>query len=97
MWYMAVKEVPGIEYLRDLKDEQYVNCLDAVHRLLEMNKKRDGKKYQRGAGVRSLDDRSRDDRYGSIREQYNGVGGGRVFKWYMRPVFTKKSEVERNR
>ena len=65
---MAVKEVPGNEYLRDLKDEQYVNCLGAVHRDLENNKKRDGKKYQRGAGVRSLDDRSRDDRYGSIRE-----------------------------
>ena len=89
MWNMAVKEVPGIEFLRDLKDEQYVNCLDAVHKHLEMNKKILGKKYQRGAGVRSLDDRSRDDRYGSLREQYNGVGGGQVFKWYTRPVFSK--------
>ena len=31
----------------------------------------------------------RDDKYGSIREQYNGVGGGQVFKWYTRPVFLK--------
>ena len=77
MWHMAVKEVPEIEYLKDLKEEQYVNCLDAAHRALEHNKKRDGKKYQRGAGVRCLGDRSRDDRCGNIREQYNGVDGGR--------------------
>ena len=26
-------------------------------------------------------------RYGTEREQYNGRGGGRVFKWYSRAVF----------
>ena len=84
-----MKEVPCIEFLKDLKDEQYASCLEAVHSTLEHNKKRDGKKYQRGAGVRNVDDRSRDDKYGSTREQYIGVGGGRVFKWYTLPVFLK--------
>ena len=79
--------MPGIKFLKDLSEEQYVKCLDAVHRSLSYNKKRDSKKYQLGAGVRSVNDRSRDDKYGSIREQYNGVGGGQVFKRYTRPVF----------
>ena len=82
MWEYAVKEVPSIESVKDLKDEQYASCLAAVHRTIANNKKRDGKKYQRGAGVRSVEDRSRDDRYGNTREQYNGVGGGQVFRWY---------------
>ena len=95
MWRFAVEQVPGIEFLKDLSDEQYANCLDAVHRTLEHNKKRDGKKYQRGAGVRSVEDRSRDDKYGNVREQYNGVGGGQVFKWYTRPVFLKHLRIKR--
>ena len=90
MVHMAVNEVPGVEFLRDWKDEEYVNCLDAVHRALEHNKKSYGEKYQRGATVRHLDDRMRNDRFGSSREQYNGVGGGQVFKWYTRDVFLTK-------
>ena len=44
-------------------------------------------KFERGKGVRGLDDRDVNDRYGSERERYNGVGGGKVFKWFSRVVF----------
>ena len=83
--------------MKDLDDEQYSHCLDLVHGSVEKHKKRDGKKYQRGAGVRSVDDRSRDDKYGNVREQYNGVGGGQVFKWYTRPVYLKNLDAKGKR
>ena len=52
-----------------------------------LNKGREGWKYERGAGVRGRDDRVGGGRFGTERERYNGRNGGRVFKWYTRPVF----------
>ena len=39
MWQFAVEEVPGVKFLKDLTDTQYANCLAAVHRTIEHNKK----------------------------------------------------------
>ena len=61
--------------------------LEGIQDNLVLRKGRKGKKYECGAGVRTRDDRVDGGHYGTEREKYNGRGGGRVFKWYSRPVF----------
>ena len=103
MWQYASDMVAGLEYLNEcndadqfkLNDEQYERCLKKVQEYVEKNKGSQARKYERGAGVRTRDDREgggrsgseRERRYGSEREQYNGKEGGRVFRWYSRAVF----------
>ena len=103
MWAYASEEVPGLEYLNEvdargqfvLTDEVYERCLKRLQEDVDKHIGRAGQKYERGAGVRTRDDRvdreaygnERRGRYGTEREQYNGRGGGRVFKWYSRAVF----------
>ena len=87
--------VPELECLNELdergeyrlNDELYERCLRKIQENLVLNKGREGKKYECGAGVRTRDDRVGGGHYGTEREKYNGRGGGRVFRWYSRPVF----------
>ena len=89
MWGYASGMVTGLGYLNEcnetgqfkLNDEQYERCLKKVQEYVENNKGREARKYERGAGVRTRDDRVGGGRYGSEREQYNEQGGGRVFRW----------------
>ena len=60
-----------------------------MQKYIEQNRARESSKYDCGAGVRSLEDRVGGGCFGTARERYNGKGGGRVFKWYSRPVFSK--------
>ena len=95
MWAYASEMVPGLEALNELdergqyrlNDEMYERCLRRIQMNLEMNKRQERGKYEQGAGVRTRADREGGGRYGSERERYNGVGGGKVFKWYSRAVF----------
>ena len=72
-----------------MNDEQYERCLKKMQEYVEKNKGREARKYERGAGVRTRDDRVGGGcrRYGSELEQYNGKEGGKVFRWYSRAVF----------
>ena len=95
MWQYASEMVAGLEYLNErndadefkVNDEQYERCLKKVREYVENNTGREARKYERGAGVRTRDDRVGGGRYGSERGQYNGKEGGRVFRWYSRAVF----------
>ena len=44
-------------------------------------------KLKQGVGARGIEDQDRSQKFGSLREMYNGEGGGKVFKWYSRVVF----------
>ena len=95
MWAYASKLIPDLGSLNELDnrgqyrldDESYEECLRQIQWNLKMHKGREGGKYERGAGVRTREDRVGGGRYGSEREKYNGVGGGKVFKWFSRAVF----------
>ena len=95
MWAHASAMVPELENLNDvdedgrykLTDEQYARCLQKIQEYVAKHKGSEGWKYERGAGVRGRDDRVGGGRFGTERERYNGRNGGRVFKWYTRPVF----------
>mgnify|MGYP003313610141 FL=1 len=89
MWKYASELDSAIDFLSDLDEEQYEQCLWKVQRYMESHKAREGKKYECGAGVRSVEDRAGGGCFGTARERYNGIGGGRVFKWYSGPVFNK--------
>ena len=74
--------------MHELSNKEYESCLRKMQAYIDANKGREAKKYERGAGVRELNDRGGSgERYGTDRERYNGRGGGRVFKWYSRAVF----------
>ena len=102
MWAYASEMVPDLEHLSEvddagqykLTDELNERCLKKMQENVEKHKSREAKKYERGACVRTRDDRVDRDtygnegsQYGTERERYNGRGGGRVFKWYSRAVF----------
>ena len=89
MWDYASKEAPGIDYLRELLDKDYEECLKKMNGYVKKHRSREHKKYEIGRGVRNRDDRGgkEDSKYGTERERYNGRGGGRVFKWYSQAVF----------
>ena len=44
-------------------------------------------KLKQGMGARGIEDQDRNDKFGSVRERYNGEAGGEVLKWYTRAVF----------
>ena len=99
MWACASELVPELEDLNELDedgryrltDELYERCLAKIQVYIQKEKNRGGgSKYERGAGVRTRDDRQGGGRYGTERERYNGKNGGRVFKWYTRTLFNKK-------
>ena len=68
-----------------MSDVHYARCLAKIQDHVRMHKLQS--RFDRGAGVRSTDDRDRAEKYGAERERYNGKVGGRVFKWYSRVVF----------
>ena len=86
---------PGLESLTEvdeggqykLDDEKYGKCFREIQLNLAKRKGQERGKYERGAGVRTCADRKGGGRFGSEREKYNGVGGGKVFRWYSRAVF----------
>ena len=69
-----------------VSDHMYEACLAKIQNHLKKNPC-EARKYKRGAGVRSRNDREGGGRYGTEREGYNGEGGGQVFAWYSRRVF----------
>ena len=84
MWGVAAKIFPDINSLNCLTPEHYEVCLrnvnDHVKNILTA-------KLKQGVGVRGIEDQDCSDKFGSVRERYNGEAGGKVFKWYARAVF----------
>ncbi len=101
MWDVASKMKPELKSLCEvdehkrfvLTNSEYEQCLKQVHDNLRIHKNygRSGFVYEKGAGVRTLQDRCGEGttRFGSERESYNGQQGGKVFMWYSRAVFNK--------
>ena len=92
MWPFAKELRSSVNSVADLHDVEYESCLEKVHAHVKYNKSSLSKKYECGKGARSVEDRGVGDeeqRFGSELEQYNGIDGGRVFKWYTRGVFNK--------
>ena len=103
MWAYASEMRSDLNYLSErdpaghwkLSDAEYERCLSRMQKYISSNTSHAGrpglKLLERGAGVRSRDDRGAEadaeGRYGAARERYNGRGGGKVFKWYSRAVF----------
>ena len=74
-----------------LKNDEYERCLKKINKNLKLhNQKREQRKYEVGAGVRTREDRlGASGRFGTDRERYNGRNGGQRFRWYSRPVFNR--------
>ena len=85
MWGVAATIAPDISSLSGLTPEQYEICLRKVNDHVKMNNLT--AKLKQGMGARGIEDQDRNDKFGSVREGYNGEAGGKVFKWYTRPVF----------
>ena len=85
MWGVAAQITPEITSLCDLTPEQYEVCLRKVNDHVKMNKLT--AKLKQGVGARGIEDQDRSEKFGSVRERYNGQDGGKVFKWYSRAVF----------
>ena len=82
---VAAKMAPEISSLNNLTPEQYEVCLCKVNDHVRMHNLT--AKLKQGVGARGIHDQDRNDKFGSVRERYNGEGGGKVFKWYSRAVF----------
>ncbi len=72
MWHFAESLAPNAEYLKDLTQEQYEQCLQQVHTYVNWHKRLQ-RKYERDAGVRGRDDMDAKSACGAARERYNGV------------------------
>ena len=85
MWAVAIKMAPDITSLVGLTPQEYEVCLRKVNDHVKMNSLTG--KLKQGVGARGTEDQDCIDKFGSVRERYNGEGGGKVFKWYSRAVF----------
>ena len=77
--------------MADLSEEEYDKCLREVHEVFRKHSHmRPSDTVQKGKGPRNSGERAQlDEQFTHEKECYNGVDGGRVFKYYTLGVFTR--------
>ena len=76
MWEYASKVSSEIEYLKDLNDGQYEQCLALMNGYIDATKGREAKKYEAGRGVRMRDDRAGEGSESGIMVVVAGASSG---------------------